>query len=354
MTTSPSRTKTPPALKWLLNERAALEGALLRTQTAVGTLQKRVQVLQAALGRHEESARACQAGIAALDVSISLLHPEIGEDRPAPVNAWQGKYGARGGLQTFLLERAREAAPAPVTSSKAAEHLAAQLGLDIGSSALRQRLLHSVREAFRQLAKQGLVERAPTHYLFMLGHGAPAAVAAFGLAGLRFLSFDAGSRRARLPVLNPSEGLAIYRQGYLALFLVLALGLYLLEFDGFLVGFKDHSTLGSRVLGQLVTAAASGLVLGGCLARTPYLLIDVVQGWAFRLLPAIALLHSVGWCVLHPLRALLTAAESWGRLATEIGIGFAANLAGVVVALLFAASLRSSALIFSTSPEKST
>lgn len=162
MTTSLSRTKTPPALKWLLNERAALEGALLRTQSAVGTLQKRVQALQAALGRHEESARACQAGIAALDVSISLLHPEIGEGRPAPVNAWQGKYGARGGLQAFLLERAREAAPAPVTSSKAAEQLAAQLGLDIGSSALRQRLLHSVREAFRQLAKQGLVERAPT------------------------------------------------------------------------------------------------------------------------------------------------------------------------------------------------
>lgn len=206
--------------------------------------------------------------------------------------------------------------------------------------------------AFLPTPDEHPVANTVAHYLFMLGHGAPAAVAAFGLAGLRFLPFDAGSRRAIAPILDPAEGLGIYRQGYLALFAVLALGLALMDVDGFLVGFKDHSTLGSRFLGQLVAASVSGLVLGGFLARTPYLLIDVARGWAFRLLPAIALLHSVGWCVLHPLRAFLTAAESWGLLATEIGIGFAANLAGVVVAVLFAASLRSSALIFSTSPEK--
>lgn len=162
MTTSPFRTTTPPALKWLLTERAALEGSLLHAQKTVGLLQKRIQVLQGTLGRYEESVRACQAGIAALDVSVGLLHPEIGGARPAPVNAWQGKYGARGSLRAFVLEKVREAAPAPVLVLDVTDQLAAQFGVAICAPDLHQRLLNSVRDAPRKLAKQGLVERAPT------------------------------------------------------------------------------------------------------------------------------------------------------------------------------------------------
>jgi hypothetical protein len=197
------------------------------------------------------------------------------------------------------------------------------------------------------------VANTVAHYFFMLvRNGAPAIAVALVLVGLRLLPFNAGARRARSPVLAPAEGLAIYRQGYLALFFVLALALYFLELDGFLLGFKEHSPLGERFFGQTVTAAASGLVLGWFLAQTPYLLVDVARGWALRLVPSIALLHSVGWCVFHPLRTILTAAESWGRLALELGVGFAANLIGVTAALLLVASLRGPRLIFSMAREK--
>lgn len=162
MTTPPLRTKTPPALKWLLNERAALEGALLQAQKTVGLLQKRSQALQSTLGRHEESVWACEARIAALDVSIGLLHPEIGGARPPPVSAWQGRYGARGTLRAFVLEKVREVAPAAVVTLDLAAQVAAQFGLVLCAPDRHRRLLNSVRDALRQLAKQGLLERAAT------------------------------------------------------------------------------------------------------------------------------------------------------------------------------------------------
>ncbi len=46
-----TRTRTPPAIKWLLNERAALAGAQQSTQDAIPRLQHQVDLAQERLAR---------------------------------------------------------------------------------------------------------------------------------------------------------------------------------------------------------------------------------------------------------------------------------------------------------------
>lgn len=135
---------------------------MLPERRAIARLQTRIALLQEEIAHHEAVVARVREKLAAFDISISLLHPEIGGARLAPVNAWQGKYGARGSLRAFVLEKVREAAPAPVLVLDVTDQLAAQFGVAICAPVLHQRLLNSVRDALRKLAKQGLVERAPT------------------------------------------------------------------------------------------------------------------------------------------------------------------------------------------------
>ncbi len=58
------RTRTPPAIKWLLNERAALAGAQQSTQDAIPRLKQQVELAQERLARAEhELSRFKQAEI---------------------------------------------------------------------------------------------------------------------------------------------------------------------------------------------------------------------------------------------------------------------------------------------------
>lgn len=88
------RTQTPPELKWLLNERAALAGRLagLHQAAAETRLAKRL----ATLAELERTASDALAKLEALGATISLGYPEVSPDsagtvRPAqvPARGWK-------------------------------------------------------------------------------------------------------------------------------------------------------------------------------------------------------------------------------------------------------------------------
>lgn len=162
MPSTPTSLKTPPALKWLLNERAAVEGALQKARQTSVRLTGHITALQSALAKQEAAIRSCGNTLAALDLSIGLLHPEVGGSRPPSVNAWQGKYGARGGLRAFLLEKLREASPEPVGTDFLCNQMVAHFGVDDSAPSLRERAADAVKGGLRTLANQGLAERLPT------------------------------------------------------------------------------------------------------------------------------------------------------------------------------------------------
>ncbi len=161
MTHTATYLQTPSALKWLLSERAALEGALIKSQKSIDILRERIATQQAALARHETSARSCRERVDAMDVTVGLLHPEVGSSRPAPVFTWQGKYGPRGNLSVFILEKLREASPEAIVTSVLCAEAIQKFGLDTSTPLLRRRVRKSVGQILSNFARRGLVERLP-------------------------------------------------------------------------------------------------------------------------------------------------------------------------------------------------
>lgn len=154
------RTRTPPDLKWLLNERAAI----------AGRIQKLEKVLHG-LHKMEQSLSECRGTLDALDTAIGLAYQGVRPDAAGTVNAWAGKYGQLGALTEFVVQLLREAAPAPVNARdvafKVAEHFEIQLLCSADQLALRV----SVKNTFKRLYQSGKV--VPLHSRARLGGNQP-------------------------------------------------------------------------------------------------------------------------------------------------------------------------------------
>ncbi len=159
------RTRTPPDLKWLLNERAALSGAVETSVVRQGLLTARLQraerqctKLAATLAGSERALGRSRAAIDALDATIRMAYAEVEPSAGGVVKAWAGKYGKRGGLREYLAQVVRDAAPTPVTLALAINLAAHRFGLVFAIPEDRQRFRYSVRKTLRTLAKDGLIE----------------------------------------------------------------------------------------------------------------------------------------------------------------------------------------------------
>lgn len=118
------RTRTPTDLKWLLNERAAIAGDIaaltVRQKTQVTKRERMALQLERAKSAHDATARhlnSKQATLAALDASLALAYKDVEPSAAGIVHAWAGRYGKRGALTAFLLEKIRDAAPATMTTT---------------------------------------------------------------------------------------------------------------------------------------------------------------------------------------------------------------------------------------------
>jgi len=147
-------TRTPAHLKWLLNERAAVAGALRG-------LAVREAELQALLGAVAREREARERELAALTRAVAYFERECAR-RPlgvAPVRAHQGRYGERGGLGEFLLGALRASAPQALDTVVLTERIVERFGVAFATARERERFIaNSVRPALRRLQAKGLVE----------------------------------------------------------------------------------------------------------------------------------------------------------------------------------------------------
>ena len=98
-------TRTPPDIKWLLNERAALAGEVekaLVKQAALAhkreKLKKKLASVLLEIERCEVVQARSQASLDALEATVGIVNKAVNPDAGGSVWAWAGKYGVRGGL----------------------------------------------------------------------------------------------------------------------------------------------------------------------------------------------------------------------------------------------------------------
>lgn len=162
------QTRTPPHLKWLLNERAALAGevnkATLRSQALAAKLDA-LQVSLTNLHLKVQSVSAVkaerQATLAALDTAIGLACQDVRPDAAGVVNAMAGKYGQRGGLIGFVAGTLRDVAPSPLSGRQLISLVAWHFHIALTVPQDRRSLKVSVKSAITYLSKRGLV--CPAH-----------------------------------------------------------------------------------------------------------------------------------------------------------------------------------------------
>lgn len=165
-TCAPKRQQTPPTLKWLLNERAALLGQVTRLDAQLGRAREEALAaaneaarLAARVRTFEEHRRTAAASAAALDVVLSTTFPNAQPDAAGVVNAWAGRYGPYGGLKRYLLDTLNKAAPAALSTGELMSAAEARFRLDLQSRAERDTFRFHLRRALRTAGH--LVEEVP-------------------------------------------------------------------------------------------------------------------------------------------------------------------------------------------------
>lgn len=161
--------RTSPELKWLLNERAALLGRIKKAQERAESFDIKIRLYEqliARAARHRAAAELDVAAksktIAALDVSIALVDARIRPDAAGCVVPWKDKYGARGGLSSFIRETLRLAAPEPISGPELTRLAAAHFNLTLLTPPERRSFRYSVKTALHvAIQRDGVVERLP-------------------------------------------------------------------------------------------------------------------------------------------------------------------------------------------------
>jgi hypothetical protein len=163
-----SQARTPPDLKWLLNERAALAGEVTKATIRSRTLAVKLEALQQQVSRLVLTAQAArrtrdsrQVVLDALDVAIGLSYESVRPDAAGVVNGWAGRYGKRGALKQFVVQALQEAAPDAVNIRDLLNQISLHFQISAQVPADRRSLKSSVTSTVSNLFKEGKVE--PMH-----------------------------------------------------------------------------------------------------------------------------------------------------------------------------------------------
>jgi hypothetical protein len=170
------RTRTPPDIKWLLNERAALAGAVEKAaarQAALMAKQVRLQhqleKVLFELARSRTAQGRAQASVEALDATMGLVCARLEPTSAGMVDAWAGRYGKRGALGKFVEQALRAAAPEPLTTTVLMNFAAREFGISFPLAKDRRSFNKSVGSSLRGLHQRGLIE--PLHDRGLGSHG---------------------------------------------------------------------------------------------------------------------------------------------------------------------------------------
>jgi hypothetical protein len=161
----PPGLRTPPELKWLLNERAALAGLAARLPEQERRAAARLALAQAELATAQawadsivRSRNLCAERLTALDHTLGLLAPNVNPCAGGTVNAWSGRFGKRGSLVAFLKETLRVVAPATLSTGTLAGMVKAHFSVDATTPETRKSLQNNVRGRLHELRASGWVD----------------------------------------------------------------------------------------------------------------------------------------------------------------------------------------------------
>jgi hypothetical protein len=173
---SSARARTPPDVKWLLNERAAVAGevenALYReNQLQENLRQAELGVLRAiasvdAIGRLVANKK---AALNALDATINLVDSRVEPTAAGLVHAWAGKYGARGAFSAFLVQTLKDAFPAPMTTQLLSNLAVSEFGLGREQTFHLGEFRRSLGRRLRHLRSQNLICVLPSRSVSAVG-----------------------------------------------------------------------------------------------------------------------------------------------------------------------------------------
>lgn len=160
--------RTPPDLKWLLNERAAILGAihsqderLLRLQDKEQKLERQLAALKGISRGSEATLGRLKANLQAMDAAIGMIHSAAAPDSLGAVQAWAGRYGERGALTAFVKSTLQACSPNLLTMTVLMDMAATQFGQTFSVPEERRSFRKSVRSALNSLHKKGCIE--PLH-----------------------------------------------------------------------------------------------------------------------------------------------------------------------------------------------
>jgi hypothetical protein len=162
------QSRTPPEIKWLLNQRAAVAGSIQRSAQRQASLERKHAKLLNALSAIQRKIAATKAqllkrqkSLEALDTTLSLVSTRVNPAAAGLVNATAGKYGVRGGLRQFVTETLQAAYPEPVPLMRLLELAKAHFGIVLVTPAEVKAFRSSIRGTLERLRKAGRVE--PLH-----------------------------------------------------------------------------------------------------------------------------------------------------------------------------------------------
>lgn len=136
--------KAPPAMKWLINEIAMLNGELER-------MDREMSELAARRADVEKTRNACQATLNLLVDRVANVSLEVQAHRP---------YGTRGNLGLYLAESLKQAYPDVLDTTELALGALMHFGLQFSSPTEWSRFRkNSVGRTLHRLHKEGLIER---------------------------------------------------------------------------------------------------------------------------------------------------------------------------------------------------
>jgi hypothetical protein len=160
--------RTPPDLKWLLNERASVHGAIQAQEERRSKLEAKqlklehqLEIVQRDCQRTAVAIERLKANLQALDTSVTLVHQEVNPSCAGSVQAWAGRYGERGALTAFVKGALQSSAPGALTMTVLLDLAARHFGQAFSVPSERRSFRKSVRSALHALHLKGQVE--PLH-----------------------------------------------------------------------------------------------------------------------------------------------------------------------------------------------
>lgn len=160
--------RTPPDLKWLLNERASVHGAIQAKEDRRSKLEAKqlklehqLEVVQRDCQRTAVAIERLNANLQALETSVALVYREVNPSCAGSVKAWAGRYGERGALTAFVKGTLQASAPDTLTMTVLMDLAAMHFGQAFSVPSERRSFRKSVRSALHVLHLKGLVE--PLH-----------------------------------------------------------------------------------------------------------------------------------------------------------------------------------------------